>query len=317
MQMENEKPLVTVIVPCFNHRRYLEQRLESVLGQTYGNKEIILLDDASTDGSQDILRKYSTKPQVTHTVMNERNSGSPFLQWAKGVEMAKGKYIWIAESDDFSDPLFLESCVEELERRSGAVVCVAASYIVDEDNQPMEDLSYVNHPVKETTFFEGNDYLRKYMFWRNRIYNSSMAVVRRECTQRVSKAYTRMHYLGDWIFWTEVVSMGGVVEIPQKLNYFRQHRSNTTKKGAQNGRNLVEHTRISLYYYNNVATSWAERMIHKKTLNHYINDSGNENQENCKRMVKGHGVNSMTSIIGTFVRYWYYHVLRKPKFDRF
>lgn len=71
-------PRVTVIVPNYNHELYLKQRIDSILCQTYQDLEIILLDDASKDGSADILLGYQGHPKVQRVLVNEVNSGSPF-----------------------------------------------------------------------------------------------------------------------------------------------------------------------------------------------------------------------------------------------
>ena len=96
-------PLVSVIIPNFNHAPYLEQRLESVFNQTYQNFEVIILDDHSTDNSMEIIMRYKDNPHVSHIIENDINSGKVFKQWNKGFHLAKGELIWIAESDDFCE----------------------------------------------------------------------------------------------------------------------------------------------------------------------------------------------------------------------
>ena len=108
-------PLVSVIVPNYNHAPYLRQRLDSIFNQTYKNFEVIILDDCSTDNSKEIIEEYRNRPQFSHVVYNEINSGSPFKQWAKGFELAQGEYIWIAESDDWAELNFLEELITKAE----------------------------------------------------------------------------------------------------------------------------------------------------------------------------------------------------------
>src|SRR3954470_8154701 len=103
--------MISVIVPNYNHSRYLKKRIESILNQTFQNFEIILLDDCSTDKSREIIEQYRNHPKVSHIIINERNSGSTFRQWDKGLQYAKCDWIWIAESDDFSDKYFLSTMV--------------------------------------------------------------------------------------------------------------------------------------------------------------------------------------------------------------
>ena len=78
----NPPPLVSIIVPNFNHAAYLRERLDSIYNQTYSNYEVLLLDDCSTDDSQAILMEYANKYRdKTITVFNKENSGKVFEQW--------------------------------------------------------------------------------------------------------------------------------------------------------------------------------------------------------------------------------------------
>jgi len=108
-------PIVSIILPNYNHAPFLEERLHSIFNQTFKDFEVILLDDASTDDSVAIMNKYAEDNKVSHFVINKKNSGSPFKQWKKGLELAKGKYIWIAESDDSCELNFLESQLENID----------------------------------------------------------------------------------------------------------------------------------------------------------------------------------------------------------
>ena len=102
-------PKVSVIVPNYNHASYLKQRIDSILNQTFQDFEVIILDDCSTDNSLEVLSHYKNHNKVSHCVFNDTNSGSTFKQWDKGIQLAKGEWIWIAESDDWAEPEFLET----------------------------------------------------------------------------------------------------------------------------------------------------------------------------------------------------------------
>src|ERR1700749_2948806 len=123
--------MVSVIIPNYNHAQYLKQRIESVLGQTYTDFELIILDDCSTDNSREIIEAYRDHDKVSHLVFNKTNSGSTFNQWQKGIELAKGKYIWIAESDDWCEPTLLVTLVTALEDNESCVLAYVQSYVVN------------------------------------------------------------------------------------------------------------------------------------------------------------------------------------------
>ena len=115
-------PLVSVIIPNYNHAQYLEKRIDTVLNQTYQNIEVIILDDKSTDNSLEVIEQYRNHPKVAQIVVNEQNTGSPFKQWDMGINLANGELIWIAESDDYNELIFLEELIAEWNRHSNVVL---------------------------------------------------------------------------------------------------------------------------------------------------------------------------------------------------
>lgn len=107
-------PLVSVIIPNYCHAPYLEQRITSVLNQTYTNFEVIILDDNSPDNSVEIINQFKNDEHIKHIVVNEKNSGSTFIQWNRGIELSQGEIIWIAESDDYCEPTFWKSAFRNM-----------------------------------------------------------------------------------------------------------------------------------------------------------------------------------------------------------
>ena len=83
-------PKLSVIVPSYNNGHFLRERIDSILNQSFQDFELIFLDDCSTDNSVAILREYEAHPRVSALVTNARNSGSPFPQWQRGLDLAVG-----------------------------------------------------------------------------------------------------------------------------------------------------------------------------------------------------------------------------------
>ena len=111
-------------------------RIETIIKQSFNDFELILLDDASSDDSVKILRLYQeVDKRVSCVMVNDYNSGSPFKQWQKGIELARGKYIWIAESDDVADEKILEKMISTIEKDSEISVVYCKSVKIDENNQ--------------------------------------------------------------------------------------------------------------------------------------------------------------------------------------
>ena len=114
----NRTKKVSVVVPNYNYGKYLRKRIKSILAQTYPIYELIILDDASTDGSAELAKnivldlKLKNPEMRVKFVGNKENSGKAMAQWKKGIEEAKGDYVWIAEADDLSSKRFLEEAMK-------------------------------------------------------------------------------------------------------------------------------------------------------------------------------------------------------------
>jgi glycosyltransferase involved in cell wall biosynthesis len=242
--MSNTKPLVSVIIPNYNHARFLDERMQSVLGQTYQNIEVIILDDCSTDNSREVIEKYRSNPKVTKIVYNDTNSGSPFRQWKKGMELASGEIVWIAESDDHCEDTFLEKLVKPLLTNDDAF-SFCRSVKVDEDDKEYE-LCQKTLP-DDRHWRDGKAFIREEMLDFSMVLNASSAIFKRELGMKAVDDCLGFHGSGDWLFFIRLAEMGGVDFVGQKLNFFRQFRTSTTNIQSDNGRAYVENRRIFDY----------------------------------------------------------------------
>ena len=230
------EPLVSVIVPNYNHAKYLGERLDSIKKQNYKNIEIILLDDGSTDKSVSILEDFTRNEPRARLIINESNSGSTFKQWKKGISEAKGKYIWIAESDDSAEAEFLVSLLRMLESDPEVMVATCQLRMMDTEGKiggtPDEWLGeldserwryrYINH---------GHDEIREFLSKKNTILNAS-GVVFRKLPGVESLVDDRMRLCADWLFWVRILSKGKIAYTPKVLNYWRLQSSNARSKAV-------------------------------------------------------------------------------------
>jgi len=235
----NTTPKVSVIVPNYNHQAFLKERIDTILQQTYQDFELIILDDCSTDDSVSIIESYRNNEHVTHIVLNEQNSGSTFLQWDKGVSLARGEYIWIAESDDAAHPQFLSTLVEQLEKHPEAVVAYAHSLLVNEKGETVNDKRHARNDGA-VIVYDSKRFTRWAMLSINELYNASMVVFRHSIYNKIDKSFQQYHLVGDWKFWMGVCLQGSVIEVCQMLNYFRVHSNKVTFKMAKAGTDWPE-----------------------------------------------------------------------------
>ncbi|MBE7170985.1 MAG: glycosyltransferase family 2 protein [Williamsia sp.] len=229
-------PLVSVIIPNYNHAPYLAQRFETVLFQTYQAIEIIVLDDCSTDESRRIIEQYRAYRQVVHVVYNETNSGSTFKQWLKGIELCRGEYVWIAESDDWCEPSFLETVVSGMLQKENCVVGYCQSYCMEGSNQ----IRWQSEHPYLSDYLTGQAFVEKYMLANTAIFNASMAVWKRESFPLISQAFTRYRMCGDWLFWIELCLHGNVFVSGKLLNYFRKHGGDVSSQSLNQGEGFTE-----------------------------------------------------------------------------
>jgi glycosyltransferase involved in cell wall biosynthesis len=237
-------PKTTVIVPNYNHARFLRQRIDTILGQTFQDFELILLDDCSTDDSRSIFREYASDPRV-RMIFNEVNSGSSFKQWNKGVHLSHGEYIWIAESDDYADERFLERLVPLVESDPKVQFAYCRSWCVTEGNR-LDGSAETHFPGMDhfswTTDYcrDGEEVCRKYLVRANIVLNASAVVFRKAVYEQVGGAEETMRLCGDWKLWAAMALTGKVSYLSEPLNYFRFHRASVRNKSSQGALKVAE-----------------------------------------------------------------------------
>ena len=304
-------PLVSVIIPNYNHARFLEERIQSVLGQTYQDFELIILDDCSPDdgASKRIIEAYRDNPHVSHIVYNETNSGSAFKQWHKGFELAKGKYVWIAESDDSCKETFLETLVDKSERHD-TVLTFSKSLKCDEYGN---SIPWNFQDVLAGSFvMEGKDFIKKHMCGKNVVANASSALILRQSAMSLNRQYTKMRAEGDWLFWIELAERGRVYYVNEKLNYFRSHSLNTTKDSMRKGINHLEHLTVYNYLTRGNYLVGLKKEQHRIIFVHVLTLLTFENKEKILRMWDRNGIYRKVYPLYTSV-YWLYSRLKELK----
>ncbi|WBV43910.1 glycosyltransferase [Pseudoroseomonas cervicalis] len=246
------QPLVSVVVPNYNHARFLPQRIDSILGQTYRNIELILLDDASTDDSAAVIRRYAeAHPDRVRAVLNAANSGNVFRQWRRGVAEAKGELIWICESDDFADPHFLERLVPAFTDES-VLIGFGRIQFADAEGRPYEGLDAyreraepgiwsgpLSRPAK--AWFDGGFGVS------NLIANVGGCLIRNQPVEEaVWQEAATYRILGDWFLYATLSRGGRIAYEPQAVSYFRQHGQNTSASSFTTEGYYREHERLLL-----------------------------------------------------------------------
>jgi glycosyltransferase involved in cell wall biosynthesis len=222
--------LITVLTPNYNHSKFIKERLDSILSQTFQDFELIILDDCSTDNSREIIESYSHLPNVS-IHYNAINSGSPFKQWKKGIELAKGDYIWIAESDDVAEPTFLETMVQKLQSGHGLAYCRSGD--INENGIKKSDFFWADgldeSRWKSDYENKGKDEIKNYLVYRCTIPNASACVFDKKYVP-LNCGFDNMRYCGDWLFWIKLLENTSLGYSAKTLSHFRHHEGSTRNK---------------------------------------------------------------------------------------
>lgn len=129
--MRNDKPHVSIGMPVFNGENYLAEALDSLLAQTYSDFELIISDNASTDGTQEICRTYTARDRRIRYFRNQTNIGAA-KNYNRVFELSSGEYFKWAAHDDLCAPEFLKRCVEMLDQDSSVILCHPRTSEIDE-----------------------------------------------------------------------------------------------------------------------------------------------------------------------------------------
>ncbi|MDR2902483.1 MAG: glycosyltransferase [Lactobacillales bacterium] len=208
---KKDEPLVSVVMPTYNRADLLPRSIESILNQTYRNLEFIIVDDGSTDDSVALIESYQKKDPRIVLLRNETNRGISYTR-NKGNRAAKGKYIAIMDSDDFSQPQRLQRQVELLEARP-EFTAVNSIYTSNDRDTPNNWVPYKR--------------LEIIMNFRN--FFTHLAMVRRDFLVDHGISYNEnMMSSEDYDLWRQVITNGGrLYMLNEPLLILRRHRTNS------------------------------------------------------------------------------------------
>lgn len=261
-QSEYALPLITVIIPNYNHANFLHRRIESVLLQTWNDFDVIILDDCSTDDSKTIIEQYRNHPKVKAIVYNDVNSGSPFKQWAKGLTMATTEWVWIAESDDYCDIRFLETLITAFNDPSWVLAYNEIAWVDNNETQ----LKINNETIPK--WWKQNDFLHNEMILTPPIVNASMAIFKTSAAKDIINQWYNYTYVGDYVFFCELAQRGAVYSSGKIMSYFRRHK-NAASSNYDNSI-LVANEVLSymslLYTTNKISKKLLRKRIEKNLL---------------------------------------------------
>jgi hypothetical protein len=243
---------LSVVVPNYNYARHLGERLASVFAQSHPVREVILLDDASTDDSLAVARAAAAEwRRELRVVARAANSGSVFRQWRRAAELARGEFVWIAEADDSAEPDFLAALCGLMRGQPDMALAFCDSRAIDGAGAEIWP-SYRPYcaeagaeALQHDGVFAAGDFARRFLAERNLILNVSAVLWRREALlaalARCDGDLRRFRIAGDWRVYLEALAdrAATVGYLARPLNSHRRHQGSVTAtEGA--ARHLAE-----------------------------------------------------------------------------
>lgn len=218
---------VSVVIPNYNYKDFIIERIDSILRQSYPIYELIILDDCSTDGSAKIIQdKLATIKNIkTKFIPNKKNSGSVFSQWQKGMNLAKGDYVWIAEADDSASPKFLETAMSGFEHADhpNVILSYTDSMRMDEHNNITEYHTRPTIHQEGSYVINGKREIERCFAVSNTIFNVSGVVWRKGNYDAIFEEAKKFVVAGDWYIYYKLMELGDIAYDNHALNYFRKH----------------------------------------------------------------------------------------------
>lgn len=213
-------PRVSVAVPAYNCERYIAKSLDSLLGQTYGDFELVISDNASTDGTEDICRRYSALDKRVRYIRRTENIGGPGnfrYVWS----LCSGEYHKWSTADDYWAPSFLKKSVAVLDEHGEVVLCYPKTRLIDADGAPISDYEDALHLVADSPRTRFNEF-----FDRIGLCNAHLGLIRRAAMAKTRLIGTERN--SDTHFLAELALHGRFWLLPEILFFRRYHAASSS-----------------------------------------------------------------------------------------
>jgi len=258
------KPLVSVVMPTYNSGELIHQAIKSILNQTYTNFEFIIINDASTDNTLNIIKEYEKKDNRIKIINNKKNLDVEISR-NKGLDIAKGKYIATMDSDDISLPQRFEKQVEFLEKNKD-IFLIGTNYCqIDINNKK------INNNVHVIT--DSNKLKNHITNGKNKICHPSI-MFRNEKKIRYRP---KIYYAGDYDFYLQLLSNNKKLSNLKEI--LLQYRVHSTQISTKKKYKQLLFARKALDFYNektNIGYDSYDTFNPKEIFNLNINATNNK-----------------------------------------
>ncbi len=215
---DEQAPLVSIVLPVYNGEKYLAESLDSVLAQTYQNWELLIINDGSTDGTENLILKYPDK-RIKY-LANDSNKGIIF-SLNRGLQESNGEYIARLDADDIALPKRFEKQVEFLSENSDYALCGSYFQTIDSNGKLLKDVR----------FPANNRDAQSFLLLHNCFCHS--AIMMRSVIAKELKYDEKFQVCEDYDLWYRISRTGKIVNLPVFMTLYRVHDNNMTTRKSE------------------------------------------------------------------------------------
>jgi glycosyltransferase involved in cell wall biosynthesis len=208
----DDSPLVSVFIPVHNAESFVAQAIESVLAQTYPHYELIVINDASTDGTAEVIARYEDHPKV-RIHHNPANVGMA-PNWNVGLRLAQGDLVAKLDADDFYESNFLEEIVAVFQRHPAVGLVFSGVNLIHDNGRVTRERRYLTSWVRS-----GRKFLQQLL--RACVIRSPTVCVRRVCYEHLGEFLPQMKLHADWEMWVRIAARYDVGYVAKYLASYR------------------------------------------------------------------------------------------------
>lgn len=220
-------PRVTIGLPVYNVEAYLREAIDSVLGQTYSDLELVICDNASTDTTEQICREYVASDPRVHYHRNERNLGAAY-NFGRVLELGRGEYFRWKGGDDVCAPHLVERCVEALDRNPGAILAYPKAAFIDASGHLMYHMDdAVSFPPWPRDPVARARQMFQAVFRDGRAANITVFGMARRAALTAVRPHGN-YFAADRTLVAELSMQGEIVEVPEALAFYRRHAQSSS-----------------------------------------------------------------------------------------
>lgn len=217
-----DTPLVSVCIPTYNYARFLPRTIDSVLDQTLEDFELIVVDDASSDDTDEVMEQYADDPRVTY-IRNETNRGL-FANFNFAASLARGRHLKFLCADDWLAPEFLERTASLLDSDERIGMVTNSHVLTSADEQPLT-IEYA--PFEGRAFIPRQEAVDQLILWHYPIGRPTNVLIRRDVFEQVGGFDGDFAPTGDLQLWLRVLERHDLGGVREPLCFVRSHDTKT------------------------------------------------------------------------------------------